>query len=70
MLAAALPKRLGRSAMSVSSHAGDGATVARCHCRVMRAMALLRGLGRGAMLLPSHAGDGAAKMRHAVRLDS
>jgi hypothetical protein len=74
MLVMALPRRLGRGAMSMLSHAGDGTAEAtwpwrdvdiesywRRRCRVMLARVQPRRHGHGAMSMSSHAGDGVAE---------
>jgi hypothetical protein len=55
MMVMALSRRLGRGAMSLPSHAGDGTTEScwQCRCQV--------DVDHSAMSLPSHAGDGAVK---------
>jgi hypothetical protein len=58
MLAIALPRRLGRGVMSLSSDDDVGIaeamlSMARCHCQ--------GNIGRCTMSLPSHAGDGATE---------
>jgi hypothetical protein len=58
MLVMTLPRRLGRGAMSLSSHDDVGIaeamlSMARCHCQ--------GNIGHCAMSLPSHAGDGATE---------